>query len=251
MLNYSIIIPTYNEQKNIERCFNSIDLSNDVIVVDSYSKDQTFNICKNFDVHVIQNEFISHGKQIMYASKFAKNDWIFVLDADERFSCNLDIELKNLKTLNEFNAFKIRRINYFSNVEIKHGTWKHDFPIRFFNKRLCYYNDRLVHSSLVVKGKVGLLENTLKHYSYNSISDYIQKVERFSRCGARDLVNLGKKQSYLKVIFRSLFRFFKSYILYKGFLDGKYGFIIAILESIYVALKYLILIEINMNKKIK
>ena len=242
---YSVIVPTLNEQNNIERCLRSIDFKNEVIVIDSYSNDRTLEICKNFNVRILQNKFHSHGSQIMYASKYAKNEWIFVLDADETFETKLHQELNDLAPTSSIKAYKVKRINYFSNYKIKYGSWKNDSPTRLFNKNHCHYNDRLVHSSLVVDGKVGLLKNNIKHYSYTSVNDYMMKIGRFSRCGAQDLFNNGTKSSYLKVLLRSSFRFFKSFILYRGFLDGRYGFLIAILESIYVALKYLILLEMH------
>jgi len=247
MSNYTIIIPTFNESRNIEKCIQSISLKTSVIVVDSFSDDETTEISNRLGVQVISNKFISHGNQITHALSFAKTDWVFVLDADERFSESLCQELDDLCITGSQNAYKIQRINYFGEIKICHGSWSKDRPVRFFNKNFCHYNDKRVHASLSCSGKVGLLSNTLYHYSYKNIDHYIRKIGRFSRGAAQDMYDTGKKTSPFKIVSRSLYRFLRSYIFLKGYKDGKYGFFIALLESFYVALKYSMLLEMHIK----
>ena len=249
MIKYSVIIPTFNEENNIERCLSGLSNANEIIVVDSFSTDKTIEICKRKNIKVIFNKFKSHGKQIMYAIKFVKNEWIFVLDADEKFSTNLSNELINFSPSDSIFAYKVKRLNYFSDKRIKFGTWRNDFPVRFFHKDYCKYNELRVHASLCCDGDIGLLNNSLYHYSYKNIEHYVRKIGRFSIGSAQDMYDLGKKSSPIKIVSRSLYRFLKSYIFLKGYKDGKYGFFIALLESIYVALKYSILLEMNINSK--
>ena len=249
MFKYSVIIPTFNEENNIERCLSSLSNANEIIVVDSYSTDKTVEICKSKNVNVLRNKFKSHGKQIMYALKFVKNEWVFVLDADEKFSTNLNNELIHLSPCDKVYAYRVKRINYFSDKRIEFGTWRNDFPVRLFHKDYCKYNELRVHASLLCEGDVGLLSSSLFHYSYKSIDHYLRKVSRFSRGAAQDMYDLGKKSSPIKILSRSLYRFLKSYILLRGYKDGEYGFFIALLESFYVALKYSILLEMNITSK--
>ena len=218
-------------------------------MIDSYSTDKTIDICKSNNVKILFNKFKSHGEQIMYALKFVKNEWVFVLDADEKFSTNLSNELIHFSPVDSKFAYKVIRENYFSDKKINFGTWRNDSPTRFFHKDYCHYNGLRVHASLSCRCDIGLLRNSLYHYSYKSIYHYISKVGRFSRGAAHDMYDLGIKSSPIKIVSRSLFRFIKSYIILKGYKDGKYGFFIALLESFYVALKYSILLEMNIKSQ--
>jgi glycosyltransferase involved in cell wall biosynthesis len=247
MFKYTVVIPTFNEEENIERCLSGISNVSEIIVVDSFSTDRTIEICKNNNIKVIFNKFKSHGEQIMYALKFVKNDWVFVLDADEKFSDSLNKELHNFLPVASNFAYNVTRENYFSDTKINFGTWRNDSPTRFFNKNYCHYNGLRVHASLICQGEVGLLKNTLFHYSYKNIDHYIRKIGRFSRGAAKDMYDIGKQTSPIKIVSRSLFRFLKSYILLRGYKDGKYGFFIALLESFYVALKYSMLLEMHIK----
>lgn len=251
MINYTIIIPTFNESRNIADCINSISIKPKVIVIDSFSDDDTVKISNRLGVQVISNKFLSHASQINYALSFAKTDWIFVLDADERFSENLCLELIKLSVSGNQNAYRIQRINYFGEVKICHGSWNKDFPIRFFNKNYCFYNNKRVHASLSCNSEVGMLKNKLFHFSYRNIDHYLRKIRRFSVGAAQDMFDTGKQTSPIEIVSRSFFRFFKSFILLRGYRDGKYGFFIALLESFYVALKYSMLLEICIKNKNK
>jgi glycosyltransferase involved in cell wall biosynthesis len=247
MSNYTIIIPTFNESANIKDCINSISIKPKIIVIDSFSDDDTIKISNQLGVQVISNKFLSHGSQITHALSFAKTDWIFVLDADERFPENLCHELDTLCVSGNQNAYRIQRINYFGKFKICHGSWSKDFPLRFFNKKFCYYNNKRVHASLSCNGEVGMLKNKLFHFSYKNIDHYLRKIGRFSRGAALDMYDIGKQTSPVEILSRSLFRFLKSYIFLRGYKDGKYGFFIALLESFYVALKYSMLLEMHIK----
>ena len=227
----------------------SLSNANEIIVINSFSTDKTIEICKRKNIKVFFNKFKSHGKQIMFALKFVKNEWVFVLDADEKFSTNLNNELIHFSPSDSMFAYKVKRLNYFSGKRIKFGTWRNDFPVRLFHKEYCKYNDLRVHASLSCEGDIGLLSNSLYHYSYKNIDHYVRKVGRFSSGAAQGIYDLGKKTSLIKIVSISLFRFLKSYIFLRGCKDGKYGFFIALLESFYVALKYSLLLEMNINSK--
>ena len=249
MFKYSVIIPTFNEEDNIERCLSGLRGIDEIIVVDSFSTDKTVDICKNKNIKVLFNKFNSHGEQIMYALNFVKNDWVFVLDADEKFSTSLSNELLYFSPIDSIFAYKIKRENYFSDTKIKFGTWRNDSPTRLFHKNYCRYNGLRVHASLSCQGDIGSLSNILYHYSYNNIDHYIKKIGRFSRGAAQDMHDINKKSSPFTILSRSSYRFLKSYIFLRGYKDGKYGFFIALLESIYVALKYSMLLEIHIKAR--
>ena len=151
----------------------------------------------------------------MYATKFVKNEWVFVLDADEKFSTNLNNELIHFSPCDKVFAYRVKRINYFSDKRIKFGTWQNDSPVRFFHKEYCKYNELRVHASLLCEGDIGLLSNSLLHYSYKNIDHYIRKVGRFSRGAAQDMHDLVKKNITDQNTFQEFLQVLKILYIFK------------------------------------
>lgn len=243
LTNYTVIIPTYNEENNISDCLGSLAGVPEIVIVDSFSDDKTCIIAEEYNVRIFQHKFYSHGDQINWCLNNASYDWIFVLDADERFTPKLNSEICSLVSEGNKTTFRVKRINYFLGKRISHGLWSRDCPVRLFNRLENSYNVQRVHSSLSKNGKIKKLNYSIKHYSYNSVDEYITKMKRFSEGAALDLYDQGKEFRVIECVSRTIYRLFKGYVLHKGYKDGIHGLIIACLEAMYVFLKYVKLWE--------
>ena len=242
---YTVIIPTFNESKNIEKCLQSLVGAHEILIVDSFSTDNTPDLVESYGVKLLQNPFYSHGDQINWSSKYATNDWIFVLDADELFNAELISELNYICPPSESAVYKVHRVNYFLGKRINHGLWSADSPIRLFNRNQNCYNVQRVHSSISCNGPILKLKSSIKHFSVNSIDQYLEKMKRFSGGASIDLLEKQKKFSVTITITRAMYRFFKGFIVYQGYKDGLHGLLLATLESMYVFLKYMKLWELE------
>ncbi|NOQ91540.1 MAG: glycosyltransferase, partial [Flavobacteriaceae bacterium] len=222
------IIPTFNEELNIEAAIKSVDFADEIIVIDSFSTDNTVALAKKHEVRLLQRKFDDFSSQKNYAINKVKYDWVFVLDADERISLVLKEEIKNtLKKQKDEVAYWVCRTNIYMNKEIKYSGWQNDKAIRLFKKEFCKYNGKLVHEKIVAKGKTGVLENKIKHYSYKGIDAMILKRNRYAQFQAEMLFEKGKKPNMYHFVLKPLLRFVKHYIIQLGFLDGYRGLIIS------------------------
>ncbi len=222
------IIPTWNEEKNIEAAIDSVSWADEILVIDSYSNDKTVELAQKKGARVIQRKFDNFSAQKNYAIDQASHDWIFVLDADERIDEMLQKEIKETVTNPKGKvAFWIRRKNFFKNIPVRFSGWQNDKCIRLFNKNYARYNGRLVHEEIKAKGPVGMLRNKMLHYTFNSEEQFARKLDLYSKLKAREWFERGKTYNSVKQLFSSVYRFFKHFVLHFGFLDGKAGYAIA------------------------
>lgn len=228
----SIVIITKNEENFITDAIKSALFANEVIILDSGSIDRTCEIAKELGAKVYQNEWLGFGLQKNCAVELAKNDWVFVLDSDERITEELKDEI--VATLKEplLNGYFIARLNNFFGKNIKSCGLYPDYSIRLFNKKYGKFNDVSVHESVQLKSKAGYLKNHMIHLAYESIEEFIQKQNRYSSLN-------HKKKSLIKAIINPYWTFFKLYILKRGFLDGWHGFVISKLYAQYTFWKYI------------
>jgi glycosyltransferase involved in cell wall biosynthesis len=244
------IIPTLNEECFIEDAINSVSFADEVIVIDSYSIDNTVEIAKKCKVHLIQRKFDNFSSQKNYAINLAKNNWIYILDADERVSGDLQKEiLQAVKEPMDTVGFYIYRTFYFLEQKIKHGGWQTDKVIRLFRKDKCKYNGNLVHEIIDYKGKTGFLKNKIEHYSYRSYDLYAKKLNHYASLQARELYQKRIKVNIFHIAIKPPFRFFVLYIVRLGFLDGFPGFVMASQHSFAVLTRYIKLWFLYKNEK--
>ncbi len=229
---FSAIILTKNSGKYIEKTLKSVEFTDEVIVYDSGSSDNTIKIAKKFKNTkiFIDKNWEGFGKQKQKAVEKAGNKWVFVLDSDEILTEKLKNEILETLKSPKYNAYKAARLNNFFGTWIKHGGLFPDYSIRLFNREKCKFNARIVHESVECED-VGVLKNYFLHYAYENIEEFIDKQNRYS--------NLGAKPNKLKAVFSPYWTFFKIYFLNFGFLDGWKGFIIARLYSEYTFWKYI------------
>ncbi len=239
----SAIVPTYNEENNIEECLRSISFADEIIVVDSFSTDRTVEIAQKYATKVVQHEYDYSAKQKNWIIPQAKYQWVLIVDADERVPPELQKEILKVLESPRYDAYWIGRRNFFGKKEIKHGSWGRDKVIRLFKRDRARYEDKEVHEEMIVDGNVGSLKNKFIHYTYHGVEDYLKRLHRYAEWGANQRMKEGWKGRWYHIALFPIFTFFRNYIINLGFLDGIEGFIIEALNSYYVFLKYLKLFE--------
>jgi glycosyltransferase involved in cell wall biosynthesis len=242
----SVTIITCNEEKNIRDCLESVKWADEIIVIDSNSKDKTVEICREYTEKVFVEEWHGFGLQKNLCIEKADCKWILNLDADERIPSGLKEEIVNLLKRNDtYDGYYIARKNFFGKKWIKYGGWYPDYNLRLFKKEKGRFNERGVHEKVELKGKAGYLENHLEHYTYRDTGDFFERMNRYSTLSAKELYKGQKRASLFNIALRPPFTFFKMYILKRGFLDGYSGFLLALLYSFYTFGKYVKLKEFS------
>jgi glycosyltransferase involved in cell wall biosynthesis len=228
----SVVIITKNEEKFIAGAVESAIFADEVLVVDSGSTDNTCNIAKGIGARVVQQDWLGFGAQKNKAVELAKNDWVFVLDADERFTSELQSEV--LITLKNpiADGYMVARLNRFFGKNIKTCGLYPDYSIRFFNKNQGKFNNVLVHESVQIKGNTIKLKNHMIHLAYETVDEFIIKQNKYATLH-------HKKKNRLKALISPPWTFFKLYFIKLGFLDGWHGFVIAKLYAQYSFWKYI------------
>ena len=235
------IIPTLNEAHFIKEAIRSVSFATEIIVIDSFSKDETVSICEEEDIKVIQREFDDFSSQKNFAIDQAKYDWVFILDADERIPTSLALEIKRVvKNPQDFVAFGIYRTFYFENKKVKYGGWQTDKVVRLFRKTHCKYDGKLVHETVFCNGEIGMLRVRMDHYSFRSQRQYEQKLKFYASLQAKEIRQSGKKIYQVQQLIKPAFRFIVLYLVRFGFLDGRKGYVLAKLHAKAVLQRYLL-----------
>ncbi len=237
MLSISII--TRNEEANIKRCLESVKWADEIIVVDSGSTDGTLEICKNYHCKIIETGWLGFGRTKQIGVNAATNNWILSIDADEEVSDKLKDKILELVQSTQFHAFNIKRVSYYLKKRIQYSGWQTDYPLRLFNKKYGNFNDASVHESVVIDGEnISIIQSLLYHYPFPTINSHIDKINHYSQLGAQKLFDKGKRTTLIYAVLSGIVKFIKMYLIKKGFLDGKEGFILAILSGFSSTLKY-------------
>ena len=239
--NISVVLITFNEENKIQKTIEAVSsLTDDIIVIDSFSTDATKTICESLGVTFIQKEWSGYGSQKNAGHAYAKYDWILSIDADEVVSAELLQELKKLKFNSEKQVFNIPFKTYFCNTLIRYGGWNPQFHIRLFNKKYTEWDALAVHETLKLSADTDIVTLTGKihHYSYDSLEDYKSKSEKYTDLFAQRLKERGKKSTWIKIYLSPAFTFIKEYFFKLGLLDGAMGFKIACLNYNYTKSKY-------------
>jgi (heptosyl)LPS beta-1,4-glucosyltransferase len=250
-MDISVVIITKNEAHIIANTLQSLQgLTDDIVIVDSGSTDDTVAICKKMNARVFETGWAGYGINKNMGIDAAKNDWILSLDADEAIDAELQQNLLGLSLANEEEVFDIRFKNFFCNKWIRFGEWGFDWHIRLFNRKKVLWNNVAVHENLVFPAgvKVTKLKGNILHYTVQNQQDYDAKTDHYARMNAKKYVEAGKKPNLFKQYFSPAFAFIQHYIFRLGFLDGAEGFIIAKTTARYTYLKYHYLKEMA-NKK--
>ncbi|MCP4713531.1 MAG: glycosyltransferase family 2 protein [Deltaproteobacteria bacterium] len=246
----SVTIITLNEQDNIRACLESVAWADEVVVVDSFSTDETVAICREYTDRVIQRKWPGFLKQKQFAHEQAGGDWILNLDADERLSPEAaeEIQAKVLQGACGADGFSFPRKSFYLNRWIRHGGWFPDYKLRLVRRSRGRWSGGNLHEKLVADGEAVCLNGPILHYVYRDIAHQLTTIDSFSKVAARELYLKGKRFHLALLLCRPLIRFLEMYVWKRGVLDGMAGLVIAVLSSYYVFLKYAKLWEMQKLK---
>lgn len=227
-------IITLNEEKNIERCIDSLlTVADEIIVLDSFSTDKTEEICLSKGVRFEKREWKGYSNAKNYLNSLATHEYIFSVDADEAPDETLQHSILHQKKQGFQNIHSVNRLTNYCGHWIKHSGWYPDIKIRIFPKSKSKWEGEFVHEELVIEGnpESTLLDGHLLHYSYYNFKEHRERADKYSRLTAQKLFAKGKKASFIKPFLSGIGRFISMYLIKKGFLDGKMGFKIALISS--------------------
>jgi glycosyltransferase involved in cell wall biosynthesis len=241
----SVIVIALNQEDNIVPCLETVRWADDIVMVDSGSQDRTVELAQNFTDRIFNITWPGFGAAKNYALDQARGDWVFSLDTDERVSAALRDEiLAAVQSAGQLAGYKVPRKNYFGVRWVKRLGWYPDYTLRLFRRNNGRFRDRAVHEEVLVNGPVGVLHNSLDHYSYASVSDYLARQDLYARLAAREMLREGRRPRAGELFWRPCSHFFKLYVLRLGFLEGRLGYTLALLSSLYNFLKYYYLREL-------
>jgi glycosyltransferase involved in cell wall biosynthesis len=245
----SVIITTFNEDVNIADCIESVLWADEIIVVDSFSTDRTVEIAESYPVTLLQRQYFGSAAQKNWSLDRVAHDWVLILDADERVPEPLAREiLRLLARESTALGYCLRRRNIVFDREIKHSGWSTDKVIRLFHRDHGRYPNRRVHADLDIPGVVPVLKNALVHYTYRSLGQYIEKLMNYAEWGAAQAFREGRSAGFVEIGLRTLYRFFRTYVLQLGVLDGLHGLVVCGLQAYGTFLKYVMLWDYRMRE---
>jgi glycosyltransferase involved in cell wall biosynthesis len=236
----SAVVITKNEERNIRRCLASLQgVAEEVLVLDSFSEDETREICEEFGVRFVEQEWLGFAATKNLGNEMATHPYILSLDADEQLTTELRNSILEAKQ-NPSGAYSFNRMAFYCGKPIKHCGWYPDRKLRLFPKGKARWEGEFVHEKLVVDEdvKVTHLKGDLLHYSYYTLREHFDRAERYSSLAAQELSRQPMGRLRMKSIFSPIFRFLKMYIFRLGFLDGKHGYDVCRITAREVRLKY-------------
>lgn len=235
------LIITYNEEQNIQYVLENLSFADEIIVVDSFSSDRTFEIASSFkNVKVIQHTFENFASQRNYTISLASNSWILFIDADERLTQDLQAEIRQvINQKNNISAYYMYRTFMFTTKRLRFSGWQTDKIIRLFKKENAYYNhEKIVHEKLVINGETAKLKNKLIHFSYSTFEDYKHKMIFYGKLKAQEELAKNTQPNLFHFYIRPAYQFLHQYLIRLGFLDGKAGLSICYLNALSVAVRF-------------
>lgn len=240
MAKISACIISFNEEKKIEDCLKSLaGIADEIIVVDSNSTDNTVAIAQKYTDRIILQDFLGFIEQKNFAVQQAENDWVLSLDCDERLSPELQDAITAIKgTVEQADAYRMPRKTFYIYRWLNH-CWYPDLKIRLFNKNTAYWGGTNPHDHIVISSSnIVQLAGDIYHYSFDSISDHIQTIDKFTEIGADELIRKHKSFNILSPFTHSSWTFLKLYIFKRGFMDGFAGIVVSVLSAMHVFVKY-------------
>ncbi len=241
----SVCITACDEERNIRRCLESVKWADEIVVVDSFSRDRTIDICREYTDRIFQHQWLGYIGQKNLIKDLADGPWILFVDADEELSPELRVEIQrefDSGANTKVDGYDFPRMVFYMGKWIRHGEWYPDIKMRLFRKDRGICGGREPHDRTSVPGAVKHLSGHLHHYTYENLHDQIKTMNDFSSISSR---SAGDERPFrwIDLLFRPPLRFFKAYIIKRGFMDGSRGWIIACAAAFGVFLKYAKMLE--------
>lgn len=249
----SVVIITFNEEKNLKRCLLSVqDLADELIIVDSFSTDKTKEIALQFNCKFIERAWNGYSDQKNYANSLAQNEYILSLDSDEEIGETLFKSIQTIKVAGINGSYSLNRLTNYCGHWIRYGGWYPDSKVRVFPKKETIWEGGYVHETLKLPSRINkeTLEGDLLHYSYYSYADHKKRANKYSKLSAEHLYAEGKRVSPIKPYLSGIAKFLSMYLFNLGILDGKMGLIIAWVSASASVNKYLYLLELQLKTKL-
>src|SRR5579863_6541196 len=235
----SATIVTLNEERNIARAIESLRCADEVVVIDCGSTDQTCEIARRLGARVFEEPWRGYAGQKNFAAETAAHEWILSIDADESLTDELEVEILALKKNGvRFDGYSFPRLAQYLGRWIRHGGWYPDRKVRLYDRRKAEWVGEFVHESVRVNGTTGELHGNLLHYTCASLSEHLRTLDRYTSLAARELEVQGKAVTMRHLTLDPAWTFFRTYVLQRGFLDGRQGLAIAWMAALYTFLKY-------------
>jgi glycosyltransferase involved in cell wall biosynthesis len=245
MATLTIIIAAKNEARNISDCVKSASFADEIIVLDSGSTDGTQQLAESIGAKVISTDWPGYGPQQSRGIGLAKSDWVLSLDADERITPTLKAEVLEAIHSGRADGYRLPRLSSLCGTFIRHGGWRPDYTLRLVKREKAGFTHHFLHAHMTVAGTKADLKESLIHYSYRDLDDVLEKLNRYASGNAKDMHSKGIKGSFSKAITHGLWAFIRTYLFRAGFLDGRYGFILAIYNAESTYYKYLKLMALQ------
>ena len=240
MASLSVIVITKNEAHNIGACLQSVLFADQLVVLDSGSRDETLDIARTIGAEVSENlDWQGFGVQKNRALGLARCDWVLSIDADERITPALQAEIMATISAPAFDSYSFPRLSNYCGQYMRHSGWYPDRVTRLFKRNSAQFSNELVHEKIVTSSPVGQITSPLLHESFTGFEAVLDKANRYSSAGAQMLFARGKTASPGKALAHGAWAFFRTYILKRGFLDGRMGLILAISNAEGTYYRYL------------
>ena len=233
-------IIAFDEVDRIGDCLASLGFCEEVLVVDSLSRDGTQDLARARGARVVEHPWMGHIAQKEYAIRTARHEWVLCVDADERVSESLreEIRARQVEGFRGSAGYDMPRLSQYRGKWIHHGAWYPNRQLRLFDRRKGYWGGLNPHDRVILDGPVGGLRNDLLHMPYRTTSEQLQTIDEYTSIAARELLREGCPLAGLRLVFNPSFRVIRSLLLKLGFLDGRRGVALALMEARYARLKY-------------
>lgn len=242
MIKLSAVIITFNEEKNIERCLVSLkEVADEIVVLDSFSKDRTKEICLQHGVQFFEHAFDGHIQQKNRAITYASYNHVLSLDADEALDDTLRESVLAVKANFSKQGYYMNRLTNYCGHWVRHCGWYPDKKLRLWDRTKGEWRGVNPHDKFeLFEGdkNAGHLKGDLLHYSYYTLDDHYKQVEYFTNIASKAYFEKGKKAPLYKLILNPLAKFIDHYLLHLGFLDGRAGYLISRISAYATWLKY-------------
>jgi len=234
----SAAIITHDHGHLLDRCLESLKFCDEVVVLDQHSTDDSAAVCARHGARLEQTEWLGFGPTKAKAATMCRNRWVLSVDTDEVVTRELAAAIVALPDEPVPAAYTVNRISRFLGRWIQHCGWHPEHVTRLFDRERAGFDDKPVHEGVHAEGEVGRLGGLLQHYPYETMEQYIAKLDRYTTAAAEELHTAGKRGSLSQAALRSQATFWRMWLLQGGMLDGWAGTVLCQASAFYVLSKY-------------